>query len=88
MSEIANELRRLASCGDIPRYRRRQLTRLADMVSPDHAPFATASADVFADPYYRRPGLRMKALRSEQASPLNAAPIMLLTALQDQRHEQ
>lgn len=78
----AKELRRLAGCADIPRYRRKQLLCLAEEMVPDGFPAPHDAPDIFSDGYYRRPGLRMKLTRSEDAPP-PPAPLRLL-ALQSQ----
>lgn len=57
---IGRELRRVAQCGDIPAYRRRQLMALADELDPLPKPRISGSVDMFADGYYRRGGLRMR----------------------------
>lgn len=61
---IADELRRLGGCADIPAHRRRALLRLADSLAP-YIRDQHAEVDVFADPYYRRAGLRLRRPREE-----------------------
>jgi hypothetical protein len=76
MGEASAELRRLAGCADIPRYRRKALLRIADKL--DMPPGRSALyPDLVFDPYYRRNGYRMRKTREIDPSS-EAIEVLLL----------
>jgi hypothetical protein len=83
IGRVAGELRRLAQCGDIPAYRRKQLLAAAEDLDPSVRPAGRADTEPFVDPYYRRPGMRLRLEPTEpgEGTPYPPNPLLLLSAL-------
>ena len=75
-AEVASELRRLASCADIPAARRRSLERIAQNLAPLASDAVSHEREPFFDPYFRRGGLRMRLPRT--VHPEGPSPLLLL----------
>lgn len=65
VEHVADELRRLGGCADIPMHRRRALLALAQELS-EAPPSISAAREPFFDPYYRREGYRFRRIPQDE----------------------
>lgn len=77
IARVGAELERIAGCGDIPAYRRRQLLHLAEQLRPPPARTPGEPVEMVLDPHYFRPGARLRKYR-EATVETSAGPVLFL----------